>query len=66
VYRPCAEAFERFVQQRHELLSLLKQTAERDSELLEIMAGIDVGDETHIRLEFDPAPRTEPMPLKLE
>lgn len=29
-------------------------------------AGIDVGDEAHIRLEFDPAPRTESIPPKLE
>lgn len=29
-------------------------------------AGIDVGDEAHIRLEFDPVPRTEPLPPKLE
>src|SRR5215216_5017512 len=29
-------------------------------------AGIDVGDEAHIQLEFDPAPRVEPMPPKFE
>ena len=29
-------------------------------------AGIDVGDEAHIQLEFDPAPRLEPVPSKLE
>jgi uncharacterized protein YukE len=31
------ETFERFVQQKQELLSLLEQTAERDSKLLEAM-----------------------------
>jgi hypothetical protein len=29
-------------------------------------AGIDVGDEAHIRLEFEPTPRTEPMHPRLE
>ena len=29
-------------------------------------AGIDVGDEAHFGLEFDPAPRTEPMYPQLE
>ena len=33
------ETFERFVQQKQELLSLLHQTAERDHKLLEIMRG---------------------------
>ena len=28
-------------------------------------AGIDVGDEAHLRLEFDPTPRLEPNPPKL-
>jgi len=29
-------------------------------------AGIDVGDDAHIRMEFDPTPRIEPIPRKLE
>jgi bacteriocin resistance YdeI/OmpD-like protein/uncharacterized protein DUF1905 len=29
-------------------------------------AGIDVGDDAHIRLAFDPTPRIEPMPPRLE
>lgn len=33
------EAFERFVRQKQELLSLLEETAERDGELLEVMRG---------------------------
>ena len=28
-------------------------------------AGVDVGDQVHIRLEFDPGPRVEPVPPKL-
>ena len=34
--------------------------------MLREAAGIDVGDEAHIRLEFDPTPRSEPIPPKLE
>jgi hypothetical protein len=32
-----AETFEKFVKQKHELLSLIEQTAERDRQLLEMM-----------------------------
>ena len=32
-----AETFEKFVRRKHELLSLLEQTAERDHQLLEMM-----------------------------
>ena len=32
-----AETFEKFVKRKHELLSLLEQTAERDRQLLEMM-----------------------------
>ena len=33
--------------------------------IMRAAAGIDVGDDAHIRLEFDPTPRTEPLHPKL-